>query len=227
VRRLLILLALAAMLLLAVAAPASGETAPGGADAVQAGYTDTGGARYSTLPPEPVKRKAAKKKRAAKKKKRRKAPAPVPTPLVAPTPTSDHAFPLLGAFGFGGKDSRFGAGRPGHIHQGQDISAALGTPLVAPWSSTVEAVKYQASGAGYYVVLDGNDEDRDYVFMHLRKGSTLVKVGDAVGKGQQIAEVGNTGSSTGAHLHFEIWIGGGWYTGGHPVDPLPFLQAWL
>jgi|GEM_PF-5722971 len=211
------------MLVLAVAAPASAETATGGAAAVQAGYTDTGGARYTTLPPKPAKKKAAKKKRTAKRKKRR-APAPAPAPV--PTPTSDHTFPVLGAFTFGGKDSRFGAGRPGHIHQGQDLSAALGTPLVAPWDSTVEVVKYQAGGAGYYVVLDGNDEDRDYVFMHLRKGSTLVEVGDAVSKGQQIAEVGNTGSSTGAHLHFEIWIGGGWYTGGHPVDPLPFLTAW-
>ena len=38
--------------------------------------------------------------------------------------------------------------------------------------------------------------------------------------------MGNTGRSFGAHLHFEIWTGGGWYTGGKAVDPLPFLQAW-
>ena len=44
--------------------------------------------------------------------------------------------------------------------------------------------------------------------------------------GQRIAEVGTTGSSSGPHLHFEIWTGGGWYTGGHPIDPLPLLQAW-
>jgi murein DD-endopeptidase MepM/ murein hydrolase activator NlpD len=167
------------------------------------------------------KRRAAARRRAVKR-------TPKPAPVVpAPTPTSDHTFPVAGPYSFGGKDGRFGAGRPGHIHQGQDLSAPSGTPVVAPWPGTVEAVKYQAGGAGYYVVLDGDLEDRDYVFMHLLKGSTVVKLGDRVGRGQQLAQVGSTGSSSGPHLHFEIWVGGGWYTGGQPVDPLPFLEAWL
>jgi murein DD-endopeptidase MepM/ murein hydrolase activator NlpD len=168
------------------------------------------------------KRRAAARRRAAKR-------APKPAPVVpAPVPTSDHTFPVTGnVFSLGGKESRFGAGRPGHIHQGQDISAPSGTPIVAPWPGTVEVVKHQAGGAGYYIVLDGDLEDRDYVFMHLLKGSTTVKVGDRVARGQQIAQVGSTGSSSGPHLHFEIWVGGGWYTGGQPVDPLPFLNAWL
>ncbi len=37
---------------------------------------------------------------------------------------------------------------------------------------------------------------------------------------------GQHGPLFGAHLHFEIWTGGGWYTGGHPIDPLPYLRAW-
>lgn len=224
VRRLVLLLALTALVLAALAAPASADTVSGGVEAVHSNTASSGGANYSTLPPKPAKRKARKRKPA----KRRRAPKPKPAPKApAPAPTSDHVFPVQGPFSFGGKDSRFGAGRKGHTHQGQDLSAAEGTPLVAPWDSTVEVVKYQAGGAGYYVVLDGNGEDRDYVFMHLRKGSTLVKVGETVRKGQRFAEVGNTGSSSGAHLHFEIWVDGGWYTGGRPIDPLPFLQAWL
>lgn len=236
---------------------ASARAAAGGASAPEAGNSGTtGGASYATLQQLDAERDAKRRvaaERAAKQRKRRiaarraaarkrarmraqakararkraaKRRTGVPKP-PAPAPTSDHTFPVAGAYSFGGKDGRFGAGRKGHIHQGQDIAATEGVPVVAPWPSTVEAVKYQPGGAGYYIVLDGDGEDRDYVFMHLRKGSTLVKVGDAVVRGEQIAQVGSTGSSSGAHLHFEIWVAGGWYTGGHPVDPLPFLNAWL
>jgi peptidase M23-like protein len=138
---------------------------------------------------------------------------------------SHHAFPIAGAFDWGGEGSRFGAKRHGHSHQGQDLSAAEGTPVVAPRGGLVEAVQYQAAGAGHYIVLDADEEDNDYVFMHLKTGSITVEEGDRVRTGQVIGEVGNTGSSSGPHLHFEIWVGG-WYTGGEPIDPLPLLQSW-
>jgi murein DD-endopeptidase MepM/ murein hydrolase activator NlpD len=138
---------------------------------------------------------------------------------------SHNAFPIAGRFDWGGDGSRFGAKRDGHRHQGQDLAAAEGTPVVAPRGGVVEAVQYQANGAGHYVVLDGDDEDRDYVFMHLKSGSIEVEEGDRVRTGQPIAEVGNTGSSSGPHLHFEIWVGG-WYAGGEPIDPLPLLKSW-
>jgi murein DD-endopeptidase MepM/ murein hydrolase activator NlpD len=138
---------------------------------------------------------------------------------------SHHTFPVAGAFDWGGEGSRFGAPRKGHRHQGQDLGAAEGTPVVAPRGGLIEAVEYQASGAGHYVVLDGEAEDHDYVFMHLRDGSIPLKTGDRVRTGQLIGEVGNTGRSFGAHLHFEIWVGG-WYAGGEPIDPLPLLQQW-
>jgi murein DD-endopeptidase MepM/ murein hydrolase activator NlpD len=76
------------------------------------------------------------------------------------------------------------------------------------------------------VVLHGTGEDRDYVFMHFATGSTLVQEGQTVRAGQQLGQVGATGDASGPHLHFEVWVGGGWYTGGHPIDPLPLLQAW-
>ncbi|MGH2804170.1 MAG: M23 family metallopeptidase, partial [Thermoleophilaceae bacterium] len=139
---------------------------------------------------------------------------------------SHHAFPLAGGFDWGGDGSRFNAPRQGHRHQGQDLAAPESTPVVAPRGGVVETVGYQASGAGHYVVLDGEDEDRDYVFMHLRTGSIAVEQGQRVRTGQRIGEVGNTGRSFGAHLHFEVWVGG-WYAGGEPVDPLPLLKSWL
>ena len=97
--------------------------------------------------------------------------------------------------------------------------------MVAPYAGTVEVVAYQARGAGHYVVLDGNREDYDYVFMHLRTGSITVRPGEHVRPGQRTRRGRQHGSSTGPHLHFEIWVGG-WFAGGRPIDPLALLAAW-
>jgi murein DD-endopeptidase MepM/ murein hydrolase activator NlpD len=137
-----------------------------------------------------------------------------------------HRFPLVGAFSYGGADSRFGAPRRGHTHQGHDLSAADGTPIVAPRSGVIRVIEYQASGAGHYVVLRGDDERRDYVFMHLRAGSIPVRVGQRVRTGQRLGEVGTSGTSTGPHLHFEVWVGGWFERDGAPIDPYPLLRAW-
>lgn len=147
----------------------------------------------------------------------------VPTAL---TTTGSKIFPVQGPFSFGDELSKFGAGRTGHIHQGQDIAADEGTPVVTPIAGTVVQVAYQAKGAGYYVVIAGVD-GRHYVFMHLQEGSTVVAKGATVAAGQRIANVGNTGGSDGPHLHFEIWVNGWWETkASTPIDPLPELQAW-
>jgi murein DD-endopeptidase MepM/ murein hydrolase activator NlpD len=142
-----------------------------------------------------------------------------------PAPSSDHRFPVAGPHSFGGADARFGAPRPGHTHQGQDILAPSGTPVIAPHAGSVVWVAYQAKGAGYYLVVASDGEPYYYVFMHLLQDSTTVKSGDHVETGQQIAAVGATGTAEGPHLHFEVWDGP-WYNGGHPIDPLPFLQQW-
>lgn len=138
---------------------------------------------------------------------------------------ADHRFPLTGPFSWGGDGSRFGAGRDGHIHQGQDLAADEGSPIVAPYGGTVTWVKYQADGAGWYVVLAGND-DRDYVFMHMKSGSIEVEQGQEVPTGKLLGRVGNTGSSFGPHLHFEVWTGGPWQFGGKAIDPRPLLEQW-
>jgi murein DD-endopeptidase MepM/ murein hydrolase activator NlpD len=150
------------------------------------------------------------------------------TVQVAPPPVApiSGVFPIQGAYDFGGEDARFGAQRDGHIHQGQDVTAAEGTPLVAPVASTVYWVAVQPRGAGHYVVLRGAD-GTDYVFMHLVKDSVTAVKGALVAAGQQFAQVGSTGASSGPHLHFEIWPQG-WYSSkeSKPIDPLPQLLAW-
>ena len=132
---------------------------------------------------------------------------------------------VQGAFSYGGPDNRFGAQRDGHTHQGQDLLAAEGTTVVAVRSGTIEYVGYQDGGAGWYVVLDGDNEDYDYAYMHLQEGSITVVKGQHVMAGQRLAAVGHTGDATVSHLHFEVWQGP-WFAGGQAIDPLPFLQTW-
>ena len=214
------LLAPAAILLaLSLASPALADS--GGGAVAPSGVLDAdagGGASYGVAVPAATRR--ANRRRAARARRRaaRRRPAPV-------IPAGEHVFPVDGPYSLGGDDARFGAPRGDHTHQGQDIAAARGTPVVAPYAGVVSWVRYQRAGAGHYVVLDA-DDDRDYVFMHLRRGSIPVAEGQRVLAGDQLGEVGNTGRSFGSHLHFEVWVGGWYAKGGEPVDPLPLLQAW-
>jgi murein DD-endopeptidase MepM/ murein hydrolase activator NlpD len=135
----------------------------------------------------------------------------------------NHVFPVRGPHDFGGAGSRFGAPRGDHRHKGQDIAAAHGTKLVAAHSGTVSYRQYQASGAGYYLVIRGRD-DSDSVYMHMARPAK-VGPGERVLAGEVIGKVGNTGASYGAHLHFELWTPH-WWAGGKPYDPLPKLLRW-
>lgn len=135
-----------------------------------------------------------------------------------------YAFPVLGPHDFGGAGGRFGAARSGHTHQGQDTMAACDTPLVAARGGTVQYAGYEGN-AGNYVVIDGKGTSYDFMYAHLAQPSPL-QTGDQVRTGQPIGVVGETGDATACHLHFEIWTAPGWYEGGSPVDPLPYLQKW-
>jgi len=132
-----------------------------------------------------------------------------------------HQFPVRGPHGYGEYAARFGGGRG---HQGQDVFAACGTPLVAARGGTVKFKQYH-SRAGYYLVIDGARTSVDYAYMHLRDPA-LVDKGERVRTGQLIGYVGDTGDASACHLHFEMWTGPGWYSGGSPFDPLPDLLAW-
>lgn len=154
-------------------------------------------------------------------------PAPQAQPHPAPTstPAAGGVFPVAGPYSFGGADGRFGAGRRGHIHEGQDITAAEGVPVVAPVAGRIAFVRYQAGGAGHYVVLTA-DDGRTMFFAHLQAGSIGVSEGQHVTAATTLGRVGSTGASSGPHLHFEIWIGGWRHQGGKPIDPLAQLRAW-
>jgi murein DD-endopeptidase MepM/ murein hydrolase activator NlpD len=135
-----------------------------------------------------------------------------------------YAFPVLGTHDYGGAAGRFGAPRSGHTHQGQDVMAACGTPLVAARGGTVQYSGYEGN-AGNYVVIDGKGTTNDFMYAHLAEPSPL-QTGDSVRTGQPIGVVGETGDATACHLHFEIWTAPGWYQGGSPIDPLPYLEKW-
>jgi Peptidase family M23 len=136
----------------------------------------------------------------------------------------DNMFPIRGRHDYGGGQGRFGARRAGHTHQGQDVMAKCGTPLVAARGGLVKFKQYHAA-AGNYVVIDAAGTDVDYVYMHMGE-PTPFRPGDRVYTGQRIGAVGATGDAVGCHLHFELWTGPGWYDGGKPFDPLPSLKAW-
>jgi murein DD-endopeptidase MepM/ murein hydrolase activator NlpD len=135
-----------------------------------------------------------------------------------------YAFPILGAHEFGMGAGRFGAPRSGHTHQGQDVMAACGTPLVAARGGRVQMSTWD-DAAGNYLVIDGKGTGDDFMYAHLAEPSPL-KEGDTVRTGQPIGIVGETGDAQGCHLHFEIWSAPGWYEGGSPFDPLPYLEKW-
>jgi murein DD-endopeptidase MepM/ murein hydrolase activator NlpD len=158
---------------------------------------------------------------------------PAPSPLIAeegvPTPAQSAAsgavFPVAGAHTFGGPENRFGAPRANHIHQGQDVLSAEGTPVLAPMPGTILTTSYQAGGAGYYVV--EHTAVFDFMFAHCQAGSLAVAAGRGVSAGQVLCGAGETGDATTPHVHFEIWVGG-WHASAasHPIDPLPYLEAW-
>jgi murein DD-endopeptidase MepM/ murein hydrolase activator NlpD len=136
----------------------------------------------------------------------------------------DHVFPIRGKHDFGDSGARFGSGRSGHSHQGQDVFAECGTRLLAARGGRVQHRGYHAA-AGNYLVIDGAGTDIDYGYMHLAAPSPF-GAGDRVYTGQLIGAVGETGNARGCHLHFEMWGAPGWYDGGRPFDPLPSLTTW-
>lgn len=104
----------------------------------------------------------------------------------------------------------------GHeFHKGLDLNGETGDPIHAAADGIVMRSDFDNGGYGNVVDIDhGNG----YATRYGHCSKLLVKVGDLVHAGDVIAKVGSTGHSTGAHLHFEVWINGA------PVNPQPYLS---
>lgn len=111
--------------------------------------------------------------------------------------------------------SGFGT-RWGHSHNGIDIAAPIGTPIRAPLSGEVVA-SGPASGFGLWVRVR-HDDGTLTTYGHVNR--SLVTVGEQVTAGEEIAEVGNRGRSTGPHLHMEVRT-----PVGTVVNPRPWLDG--
>ncbi|MHA2609466.1 MAG: murein hydrolase activator EnvC family protein [bacterium JZ-2024 1] len=104
------------------------------------------------------------------------------------------------------------------LHKGIDISAPPGTPIVAAASGYVLQAGWLDLLGNAVVIVHGWREGKQYVTFYGHCDEILVKTGDFVQQGDQIATVGCTGRCLGPHLHFTLHING------NPVDPLPYLS---
>jgi murein DD-endopeptidase MepM/ murein hydrolase activator NlpD len=123
---------------------------------------------------------------------------------------------------YGDAGAVFGASRYGHSHEGQDMFAESGTPLIAVRDGLVIRKGYDG-GRGNYVGIYSETEDQTYVYLHMLRRTPL-DPGDQVAAGMQVGTMGCTGSCYGTHLHFEVRVGKG--INRKPIDPLPLLKQW-
>ena len=92
-----------------------------------------------------------------------------------------------------------------HMHTGVDLAASTGTPVLAARAGRVQYLERNSAQYGNFVIIDHGDGFQS-LYAHLN--TITVSVGNRVGTSQQIGTVGNTGRSTGPHLHFSIMRGG-------------------
>jgi murein DD-endopeptidase MepM/ murein hydrolase activator NlpD len=117
--------------------------------------------------------------------------------------------PLIGHI-----SSLFGSYRGNHCHSGVDIAAHFGTPIEAAAAGTVIFAGWQ-SGYGNTILIEHED---GWITRYAHAASLLVSVGDVVDDGEQIATVGSSGRSTGAHCHFEV------IRNGRCINPLSVIE---
>lgn len=147
---------------------------------------------------------------------------------TAPTLSNGPFHPIkVQLVNYGESAARFGGGRG---HEGQDMFAGVGTPLVAVRAGEVvdTSVEHKAyvGGRGNYLYIYSPQDGRSYGYFHMKSPPTL-RIGDKVAAGQEAGRLGCTGSCDGPHLHFEARIGRASFGADtKPINPLPLLKQW-
>ena len=146
------------------------------------------------------------------------APAPPTKEILARFPGA--VFPVRGPVDYTDTFGAYRADMKGHRHEGNDIFARMGTPIVAVLAGTIRYSTYGIGGNNAHLT----DARGDYFYYaHMVRFAAGLKSGDHVARGQVIGYVGETGDAAGTspHCHFEIHPGGG-----PAIDPFPYLEAW-
>ena len=106
--------------------------------------------------------------------------------------------------------------RRGRPHWGIDLASHKGTPILAAHDGLVIYVGREFRGFGRLIMVEGRN---GFATLYAHLSRSRVRVGERVKQGQKIGDMGNTGRSTGVHLHFEIRRRSG------PIDPLQYLPG--
>lgn len=137
------------------------------------------------------------------------------------------AFPVGGDYSFTNTriSDTYKARSATRWHWGIDLAIPTGTPLIAVEDGVISVAGWDQGGGGNIVRLEDSTWAGDsYLYMHLDQFEPGIQPGAAVRKGDVIGWSGNTGRSTGPHLHFE-WVAGGQGGAGYKVDPYRLLGA--
>ena len=178
---------------------AASSAAEAGTDAAKVALERVAAEKAAAKKAAAAKAAADKQKKEAERKRR--------LALAQRWITPFHGYTLTSGYGW----------RWGRMHPAQDLAAPTGTPVHAMSSATVNFSGWSNEGYGYMVKIRYWDGTVSW-FAH--NSRLLVSVGEKVAPGQKVSYSGNTGNSTGPHLHLEIHP-----YGGGPVAPRSWLSA--
>lgn len=200
--------ALKLTLTIALSAPAMAIAAEPVADADEAPRGSSTERKVLAELPNPVAQAARQEAKQQRQRRQRRRAAAGPF------------HPVDAGVDYGDVQAAFGNAR-GRSHEGQDIFAPGGTPVLAPADGIVVDGGTDG-GRGNWIAIYDPKREQTYSYFHLQEAK--VESGEKVAPGQRVGLLGCTGSCFGEHLHFEVRDGEGPY--GAARDPLPLLEKW-